>query len=51
MTRKIKVSDSGDTDLLPGTMIDMFDFEEANERVREFGGEEAMEDQALLRYN
>ena len=48
MTRKIKVSDSGDTDLLPGTMIDIFDFEEANEKVREFGGEEAKGDQALL---
>ncbi|MDU2851785.1 MAG: DNA-directed RNA polymerase subunit beta' [Clostridium sp.] len=34
MTRKIKVTDSGDTELLPGTMIDIFDFEEANEKVR-----------------
>ena len=48
MTRKIKVTDSGDTELLPGTMIDIFDFEEANEKVREFGGEEATGEQALL---
>ena len=48
MTRKIKVTDSGDTDLLPGTTIDIFDFEEANEKVREFGGEEAQGAQALL---
>jgi len=48
MTRKIKISDSGDTDLLPGTMIDMFDFAEANKKVRKFGGEEALGDQALL---
>ncbi|MBU5487237.1 DNA-directed RNA polymerase subunit beta' [Clostridium sp. MSJ-8] len=48
MTRKIKVTDSGDTDLLPGTTIDIFDFEEANEKVREFGGEEAQGEQALL---
>lgn len=48
MTRKIKVLDSGDTDLLPGTMIDMFDFAEENARVREFGGEEAKGEQALL---
>ena len=48
MTRKIKVTDSGDTDLLPGTMIDIFDFNEANEKVREFGGEEAQGEQALL---
>ena len=25
MTRKVKVEEPGDTDLLPGTMIDMFD--------------------------
>ena len=48
MTRKIKVTDSGDTDLLPGTMIDIFDFNEANDKVREFGGEEAQGEQALL---
>ncbi|PRR79808.1 DNA-directed RNA polymerase subunit beta' [Clostridium vincentii] len=48
MTRKIKISDSGDTDLLPGTMIDMFDFAEANDKVRKVGGEEAIGDQALL---
>ncbi len=48
MTRKIKISDSGDTELLPGTMIDIFDFEEANAKVREFGGEEAVGEQALL---
>lgn len=48
MTRKVKVTESGDTDLLPGTMIDMFDFEEANEKIREIGGEEAKGDQALL---
>ena len=48
MTRKIKISDSGDTNLLPGTMIDMFDFAEANEKVRKVGGEEAIGEQALL---
>ncbi|CAI3210118.1 RNA polymerase (beta' subunit) (fragment) [Clostridium neonatale] len=48
MTRKIKVSESGDTDLLPGTMIDMFDFKEENARVREFGGEEAKGEETLL---
>ena len=48
MTRKIKVSESGDTDLLPGTMIDMFDFREENARVREFGGEEAKGEETLL---
>ncbi|MEG0319588.1 MAG: DNA-directed RNA polymerase subunit beta' [Niameybacter sp.] len=48
MTRKIKVTESGDTDLLPGTMIDIFNFNEANDRIREIGGEEAKGDQVLL---
>ncbi len=48
MTRKVKVTDSGDTSLLPGTMIDMFDFYEANEEVKKLGGEEAKGDLALL---
>ena len=48
MTRKIKVTESGDTDLLPGVMIDMFDFYEENERVEAIGGEPAKGDQVLL---
>ena len=48
MTRKVKITESGDTDLLPGTMIDMFNFDEANERIREIGGEEAKGDKVLL---
>ena len=38
MTRKVKIEESGDTELLPGTMIDIFDFEEANEKVLAEGG-------------
>ena len=48
MTRKVKVTDSGDTSLLPGTMIDMFDFYEANQEVKAIGGEEAKGELALL---
>ena len=48
MTRKVKVLESGDTDLLPGVMIDMFDFDEANEKVKEFGGEPAQGERVLL---
>ncbi|KAI3344585.1 DNA-directed RNA polymerase subunit beta', partial [Clostridium botulinum] len=48
MTRKVKVLESGDTELLPGTMIDIFDFQGANAKVREFGGEEAKGEQSLL---
>ena len=48
MTRKVKITESGDTELLPGTMIDIFDFEEENARVTEFGGEPAQGEQVLL---
>lgn len=39
MLRKVKVEDSGDTEMLPGSTIDFFDFDEANNRVAEKGGE------------
>ena len=48
MTRKVKVEETGDTDLLPGTMMDIFDFEEANERAIAQGGEPAEGKIALL---
>ncbi|GIM30621.1 DNA-directed RNA polymerase subunit beta' [Clostridium polyendosporum] len=48
MTRKVKITESGDTDLLPGTMIDIFDFQEENARVEAFGGEIAKGEQVLL---
>jgi len=48
MTRKIRILESGDTELLPGTMIDMFDFYEENERVTLLGGEPAKGEQVLL---
>ena len=48
MTRKIKVLESGDTDLLPGVMIDMFDFREENNRVEALGGEKAAGEEVLL---
>ncbi|MEG2741951.1 MAG: DNA-directed RNA polymerase subunit beta', partial [Clostridium sp.] len=48
MTRKIKVEETGDTDLLPGTMMDIFDFEEANERALAQGGVPAEGKIALL---
>lgn len=37
MTRKVKIEDSGDTELLPGTLIDIFDFEEENEKAEANG--------------
>ncbi|WP_315118799.1 DNA-directed RNA polymerase subunit beta' [uncultured Clostridium sp.] len=48
MTRKVKIEESGDTDLLPGTMIDIFDFNEENEKVEAMGGELAKGRIALL---
>ncbi|MHC1685618.1 MAG: DNA-directed RNA polymerase subunit beta' [Clostridiaceae bacterium] len=33
MTRKVKIEESGDTELLPGVLIDIYDFVEANEAV------------------
>ncbi|WP_196008063.1 DNA-directed RNA polymerase subunit beta' [Clostridium tyrobutyricum] len=48
MTRKIKIEDSGDTELLPGTMIDIFDFEEQNRIAVDNGGKPAQGRVALL---
>jgi DNA-directed RNA polymerase subunit beta' len=48
MTRKVKIEDSGDTDLLPGTMIDIFDFEDENNKVMDNGGKPAQGRVALL---
>jgi len=48
MLRKVKVDDPGDTDLLPGGLIDVFDFEEENERVLAAGGQPAVARPVLL---
>lgn len=48
MTRKIKIEDSGDTELLPGTMIDMFDFDEENSKAEARGERPAQGRVALL---
>ena len=34
MMRKVKVEDPGDTELLVGTVVDTFEFEDANEEIR-----------------
>ncbi|SMO79775.1 DNA-directed RNA polymerase subunit beta' [Melghirimyces algeriensis] len=33
MMRKVRITDSGDTDLLPGAFVDLHDYEEANRKV------------------
>lgn len=48
MLRKVKVEDVGDTDLLPGGQVDIFEFESENERVRAEGGIEATGKTMLL---
>ena len=48
MLRKMKVEDPGDTDLLPGGQVDVFEFESENDRVRAEGGQEAVGKTVLL---
>jgi len=48
MLRKVKIETPGDTDLLPGGLVDLFDFEEENARVEREGGEPAVAKPALL---
>jgi len=38
MTRKVKVEESGDTELLPGNLVDIFAFEDANTKIESEGG-------------
>lgn len=48
MLKKRKIIDHGDTRFLPGEIVDRFDFEDENRRVREFGGREATAEPILL---
>jgi len=48
MLRKVKIEDTGDTNLLPGGLIDIFEFEEENARVLALGGEPATAKPVLL---
>lgn len=48
MLRKVKVEDAGDTNLLPGGLIDVFDFEEENTKIIAAGGEPAVARPVLL---
>ena len=36
MLRKVRIEDAGDTNLLPGSMVDIFNFEAANREVVEY---------------
>ena len=48
MLRKVQVEDSGDTDLLPGELIDIFKFEQTNDSVVAVGGVPATAKRKLL---
>ncbi|NLJ99904.1 MAG: DNA-directed RNA polymerase subunit beta', partial [Clostridia bacterium] len=48
MLRKVKVEDAGDTDLLPGGLVDIFDFEEENRRAMETGQRAAIARPVIL---
>ena len=48
MLRKVKIDESGDTNLLPGDLVDIFKYEEENEKVLAAGGEPAMAHRVLL---
>ena len=48
MLRKVRIEDQGDTSLLPGGLIDIFDFEEENRLINLEGGEQAQEKPVLL---
>ena len=48
MLRKVRVEDSGDTDLLTGSLVDIFRFEEANKEAILKGGTPAIAKRILL---
>ena len=48
MLRKIKVEDGGETDMFPGSLVDMYDFEERNNKAIEEGKRPATGRRALL---
>ena len=48
MLRKVRVESPGDTELLPGGIVDLFQFEDENKRVIERGGEPAVAKPVLL---
>ena len=48
MLRKVRVEDSGDTDLLTGSLVDIFRFEEANRKAIMEGGMPAIAKRILL---
>ncbi|MDO4285547.1 MAG: DNA-directed RNA polymerase subunit beta' [Eubacteriales bacterium] len=48
MLKKVRIEDNGDTDFLPGSLVDVLDFEDANEALEAEGGRLAEGKQVIL---
>lgn len=48
MLRKVRIENQGDTSMLPGTLVDLFTYEDENEKVLENGGVPATAKRTLL---
>ena len=48
MLKKVRIEEKGDTEFLPGTMVDVLEFNEVNERLEEEGKEPAIGGQIML---
>ena len=48
MLKKVKIEDSGDSNYLPGAMVDILDFNEVNERLEEEGKQPAEAKRVML---
>jgi DNA-directed RNA polymerase subunit beta' len=48
MLKKVKIAASGDTKLLPGSLVDIFEYEQVNEEIITAGGEPATGKPVLL---
>ncbi len=48
MLNKVKIEEPGDTDFLPGGLVNIFDFEDANRKIEEQSGKPAVGRRVLL---
>ena len=48
MLKKVRIEEKCDTEFLPGTMVDVLEFNEVNERLEEEGKEPAIGEQIML---
>lgn len=48
MLKKVRIEENGDTEFLPGTLVNVLDYEEVNEKMVEEGKEPAQGQQVML---